>query len=68
MAQDQDRDDLAAINGAIVRLIEKLENQDLAADGRQLLEKELLALVDTRLEIEEKANQSCRSERRGRMH
>ena len=58
MAQDQDKNDLATINGKIVRLMSELENEDLVADGRRRLEKQLVTLIDMRIEIEKKANRT----------
>jgi len=55
MAQDENQR-LAILNDAIVRLLGELGDQDLDADVRQRLEKELLALIDMRIEIEEKVN------------
>ena len=55
MAQEQDQR-LAILNDAIVRLLGKLGDQELDSDARQRLEKELLALIDIRIEIEEEVN------------
>jgi hypothetical protein len=54
MAQDAELR-LSKLNGAIGELLKKLEDRDLVSDARQHLEKQLLDLVDRRIEIEEKA-------------
>ena len=61
MAQDADPR-LSNLNGAIGELLKKLQDKDLISDARRRLEKELLALVDRRIEIEEKAKISLRGE------
>jgi len=61
MVQDADPR-LSKLNGAIGELLKKLQDRELVSDARQHLEKELLALVDTRIEIEEKVNISLRGE------
>jgi len=61
MAQDADPR-LSNLNGAIGELLKKLQDRDLVSDARRHLEKQLLALVDRRIEIEEKANISLRGE------
>jgi hypothetical protein len=57
MAQNEDQR-LAILNSAMIQLMEALENKDLASDARQRFEKELLRLIDRRIEIEEKANRT----------
>jgi hypothetical protein len=61
MAQDADPR-LSNLNGAIGELLKKLQDKDLISDARRRLEKDLLALVDRRIEIEEKAKISLRGE------
>jgi hypothetical protein len=61
MAQDEDLR-LSNLNGAIAQRLKELEDKDLVSDARQQLERELLALIDRRIEIEEKAKLSLRGE------
>ena len=61
MAQDE-YPRLSNLNGAIAQRLKELEDKDLVPDARQQLERELLALIDRRIEIEEKVNISLRGE------
>lgn len=61
VAQDE-RPRLSNLNGAIAQRLKELEGKGLLPDARQRLERELLALIDRRIEIEEKANISLRGE------
>jgi hypothetical protein len=51
--------DLATINSAIARAMRELGDNDLPSDRRERLERELAALVDTRLAIERQANRTA---------
>jgi hypothetical protein len=51
VAQDDDESDLAEIDSAISRIMGQLERENLPADDRAILQKELAILTEMRLEL-----------------